>query len=212
MHLTRRRVQASSSAPRQSAPRDDSDKAYPTLVSDSELMAKVSAGCAASFVDLHDRYGDRAYRIARAVCHDDGLAQEAVQDGFLSVWNGRGNYRPQQGTVAAWLLTVVRYRAIDAARRNHKHASRRADDDQLEIGPAVDEPFETAVKRDDARRLQASLAMLPDAQAEVITLAYYGQLSHTEIAERLGLPTGTIKGRMRLGLQKLEADIKPATA
>jgi len=180
--------------------------------SDGELMAEVSAGSLESFGDLYDRYRDRAYRVARAVCHDDGSAQEAVQDGFLAVWNSRSNYRPQQGTVAGWLLTVVRYRAIDIARRNRRHASRRARDDQLDRRSAVDELFETAVRRDDAQRLQTSLAMLPDTQAEVITLAYCGQLSHTEIAAQLGLPTGTVKGRTRLGLQKLKADINKAVA
>jgi len=179
---------------------------------DSELMAKLSAGSVESFDELYGRYCDRAYRVARAVCRDDGRAQEAVQDGFLSVWNSRANYRPQQGTVAAWLLTVVRYRAIDIVRNDRKHVSRRASHDQREWPSTVEDPLETAVKHDDAQRLQASLAMLPDAQAEVVTLAYYGELSHTEIAAQLGLPTGTVKGRMRLGLQKLRADTKQVAA
>ena len=185
---------------------------HPTPLSDGELMAKVTAGSVDSFIDLYDRYCGRAHNVARAVCRDDGRAQEAVQEGFLSVWNSRANYRPQQGTVAAWLLTVVRYRAIDMARGDRRHALRRASDDQLERRSAVDEPFETAVKRDDALRLQAALATLPDAQAEVITLAYYGQLSHGEIAAHLGLPAGTVKGRMRLGLEKLRADIEQVAA
>jgi RNA polymerase sigma-70 factor, ECF subfamily len=189
-----------------------SQRAHPVPLSDGELMAKVSAGSVDSFVDLYDRYCDRAYRVARSVCRDDGCAEEAVQDGFLSVWNGRAKYSSQRGTVAAWLLTVVRYRAIDIARNNRRHAVRRERDDQLTGRSAVDDPFEAAVRRDDARRLQVSLAMLPDAQAEVITLAYYGQLSHTEIAAHLGLPAGTVKGRMRLGLQKLRAEIEQAAA
>ena len=172
-------------------------------------MSKISAGSVESFVDLYDRYCERAYRVARSVCRDDGRAQEAVQEGFLSVWNRRADYCPQQGTVAAWLLTVVRYRAIDIARSNHKHASRRAGDEQLVELCSGDDQFETAVKRDDAHRMQTSLAMLPDAQSEVITLAYYGQLSNSEIAAHLRLPAGTVKGRMRLGLQKLHAEIKP---
>jgi RNA polymerase sigma-70 factor (ECF subfamily) len=175
-------------------------------------MAKLSAGSVESFDELYGRYCDRAYRVARAVCRDDGRAQEAVQDGFLSVWNSRASYRPQQGTVAAWLLTVVRYRAIDIVRNDRKHVSRRASHDQREWPSTVEDPLETAVKHDDAQRLQASLAMLPDAQAEVVTLAYYGELSHTEIAAQLGLPTGTVKGRMRLGLQKLRADTKQVAA
>jgi RNA polymerase sigma-70 factor (ECF subfamily) len=176
-------------------------------LSDRELMAKVSAGSRDSFVDLYDRYYDRAYRVARAVCRDDDRGQEAVQDGFLAVWNSRASYSQQQGTVAAWVLTVVRYRAIDIARRNRRHASRRASQDQLELRSAEDDPFEAVARHDAGQRLRISVAMLPDAQAEVITLAYYGELSHTEIAAHLGLPTGTVKGRMRLGLQKLHADI-----
>jgi RNA polymerase sigma-70 factor, ECF subfamily len=228
MHLTRKRGLSERSTGGESDPRYDGESAFGSTpaspgtplsnrdraagLSDQELMAKVSAGGVASFVDLYDRYYQRAYRVARAVCRDDGRAQEAVQDGFLSVWNSRARYSSQQGTVAAWVLTVVRYRAIDIARRNGQHASRRASDDQLADRAAPGDPFATAAKRDDAQRLRVSLASLPDAQAEVITLAYYGQLSHAEIAGQLGLPTGTVKGRMRLGLEKLRADIEPAAS
>jgi RNA polymerase sigma-70 factor (ECF subfamily) len=182
-------------------------------LSDAELMVKVAAGSVDGFVDLHGRYYDRAYRVARTVCQDDGQAQEAVQEAFLSVWNSRASYRSQQGTVAAWLLTVVRYRAIDIARSNHRHTSRRASDTHLTQGSSEDEEtWEIVVRRDDAQRVQTSLAMLPDAQAEVITLGYHGQLTTTEIAAHLGLPVGTVKGRMRLGLEKLRADLQPVPA
>jgi RNA polymerase sigma-70 factor, ECF subfamily len=180
--------------------------------SDRELMARVTVGSEDAFAELYDRYCDRAYRVARAFCRDDGRAQEAVQEGFLSVWNSRASYRPEQGTVRAWLLTVIRFRAIDIARANIKHASQPSSEDQLEGLSSVSDPLESAIKQDDARRLLASLAMLPDAQAEVITLAFYGQLTHTEIATQLGLPPGTVKGRMRLGMQKLRADITPPVA
>jgi RNA polymerase sigma-70 factor (ECF subfamily) len=209
MHLTRERVRVDRSAGDEPEP---NHRARLSPLGDGELMARVTAGSVESFVDLYDRYYERAYGVARAVCRDDGRAQEAVQDGFLSVWNSRANYRPRHGTVAAWLLTVVRYRAIDIARSDRRHASRRASDDQLERHATVDGPFETAVKRDDAQRLQAALAILPETQSEVIALAYYGQLSHTEIAAHLGLPAGTVKGRMRLGLQKLRADIEQVAA
>jgi RNA polymerase sigma-70 factor (ECF subfamily) len=181
-------------------------------LSDGELMLDVTAGSVDGFVALHGRYYDRAYRVARAVCHDDGRAQEAVQDGFLSVWNNRASYRSHQGTVAAWLLTVVRYRAIDIARRNHRHASRRASEIQPTLGSPEEGPSEIVLKHEDARRVRTSLATLPDAQAEVITLGYYRQLTTTEIAAHLGIPVGTVKGRMRLGLEKLRADLKPVPA
>lgn len=183
----------------------------PDRLGDGEMMAKVSAGSVESFGDLYDRYCDRAYLVARTICRDEGRAQDAVQEGFLSVWNSRASYRPHHGTVSAWLLAVVKHRAIDLARADGRHLWRSADDDQLVDLPAADDVFETAATRDDAERLRASLAALPDAQAEVITLAYFGQMTHTEIAVRLGLPPGTVKGRMRLGLRKLRADIAPTS-
>lgn len=117
-----------------------------------------------------------------------------------------------KGTVAAWLLTVVRYRAIDLARRNGNHVARWVSDDRLDERPAPDDVSEKVIQRDDADRLQVSLAGLPDGQQAVITLAYYGQLSHSEIATQLDLPAGTVKGRMRLGPQKLRASIGQAAA
>ncbi len=174
-------------------------------VAESRLMTKVTAGSAEAFGALYDRYCGRAYRVAFSVCRDDGRAQDAVQEAFVSVWNSRANYHAQRGTVAAWLLTVVRNRAIDLERQHAKHATRRASDDQLRDHPASDDVSQQVINRNVADQLHASLALLPDAQQEVITLAFYGQLTHTEIATQLGLPTGTVKGRMRLGLRKLHA-------
>lgn len=180
-----------------------------TAAADRDLMSEVIAGSVEAFGEIYDRYCARAYGVARAVGLDHGRAQDAVQEGFLSVWKSRATYRTDQGTVAAWVLTVVRYRAIDIARRHSKHASERPRDDQPDLRSSAHDPVEIAIRRDDAQRLQESLAMLPETQAEVITLAYYGQLSHIEIAAQLGLPPGTVKGRMRLGLQKLREHIAP---
>jgi RNA polymerase sigma-70 factor (ECF subfamily) len=139
-------------------------------------------------------------------------AQEAVQDAFLAVWRGAGSYTAARGTVAAWLMTVVRHRAIDVDRRNGHHARHRASEDELDEMPSGDDGPGDVITRDDAARLHASLAMLSDVQQEVIILAFYGELSHSEIAARLGLPAGTVKGRMRLGLHKLRADRDAAVA
>jgi RNA polymerase sigma-70 factor (ECF subfamily) len=180
----------------------------PLTLDESQLMADVSAGSVSAFGALYDRYCSRAYRVAFSISRDDDRAHDAVQEAFLSIWNSRASYRPQRGTAAAWLLTVVRHRAIDLERRNGRHATHRATDDQLQelqAAEASDDVCEQAIHRDTADRVHAKLALLPDAQREVITLAFYGQLTHTEIAAQLGLPTGTVKGRMRLGLQKLQA-------
>jgi RNA polymerase sigma-70 factor, ECF subfamily len=179
---------------------------------DDRLMAQVQAGSAEAFGELYDRYCDRAYRVAWSICRDDARAEDAVQEAFTSIWKSRGYYLSQRGTVAAWLLTAVRYRAIDVARREHKHADRRAGEDALYTHPGPGNIAEEAVAREDARRLQDLLAQLPDAQREVITLAYYGELTHTEIATALDLSPGTVKGRMRLGLGKLRAGIEKEVA
>lgn len=161
---------------------------------------------------LYDRYAVRAHRVARSVCRDERIAEDAVQEAFLSVWRGREAYRPEIGSFATWLLAIVRNRAIDLSRRNGRHADRRADAELLDEEHAAGDVATEAVANADAPRLRALLAELPDAQQEVIVLAYFGQLSHSEIAHLLNLPAGTVKGRMRLGLRKLRADIDQAVA
>ncbi|MBA3327198.1 MAG: sigma-70 family RNA polymerase sigma factor [Solirubrobacterales bacterium] len=173
---------------------------------DNEVMASVKVGSVDALSVLYDRYCDRAYRIARSVCRDDGRAQEAVQETFISIWTTRRTYEPR-GNVAPWVLTIARHRAIDIARRNAPHAAHRASDERLHKLPAPSNVAELVAGRAEAHDLLGLLAQLPDAQREVITLAFYGQLTHTEIAEHLHLPAGTVKGRMRLGLQRLRGDI-----
>jgi RNA polymerase sigma-70 factor, ECF subfamily len=179
---------------------------------DDRLMAQVQAGSIDAFGEIYDRYFARAHRVAWSICHDKDCAEDSVQEAFLSVWNGRANYTRDRGSLAAWLLTAVRYRAIDVARRHHKHDGRRAGEHTLDTHPASGDIAEQAIARDEAHRLRHLLAQLPDAQREVITLAYFGELSHTEIATALDLAPGTVKGRMRLGLGKLRAGIEKEVA
>lgn len=184
-------------------------RSQPSAANEARLMERVQAGSVDAFEELYDHYGDRAYRVAWSICRDAGRAEDAVQEAFLSVWRSRAKYRSQHGTVAAWLLSVVRHRAIDAQRQNDRHASQRAGDEQLDDRPAGDDVAHQVVERAEVHRLYTLLARLPGAQQEVITLAFYGQLTHTEIGKQLGLPPGTVKGRMRLGLHKLRNDLSP---
>lgn len=193
-----------------SAARDTSGAA--AAPEDDRLMAQMKAGSVDAFGELYDRYCARAHRVAWSICHDEDCIEDSVQEAFTSIWNGRANYLPHRGAVAAWLLAVVRHRAIDVARRHHKHSARRAGEHTLDTHPAPWDIVEEAVAREDARGLLDLLAQLPDAQREVITLAYYGELTHTEIATALDIPTGTVKGRMRLGLHKLRAGIETRPA
>jgi RNA polymerase sigma-70 factor (ECF subfamily) len=186
--------------------------ARPAALADDRLMAQVQAGSGDAFGELYDRYCHRAYRVAWSICHDESRAEDAVQEAFTSIWKGRARYLSGRGTVAAWLLSAVHHRAIDVARRSHKHIDRRAHENALYAHRAPVDIAEEVVAREDAVRLHALLGRLPAAQREVIVLAYYSQLSHTEIATTLGLPAGTIKGRMRLGLQKLRAGLEQDAA
>ncbi len=179
---------------------------------DDELMARLQAGSSDAFEALYDRYRDRSYRVARSVCHDGGRSDDAVQEAFISIWRRGDTYRAQQGTVAAWLLAVVRNRAIDIVRRHDRHAARRADDNLLDDHPAPDDVAAQVAARADAGLLQPLIAQIPVTQREVIMLAFYGGLSHTEIAAHLELPPGTVKGRMRLGMSKLRDELNRTEA
>jgi len=179
-------------------------------LSDAEVMEEIIAGSAGAFEELYDRYSARAFRIARSVCRDYGAAEDAVQEAFVSIFKNRANYQSQRGTVAAWVLMVALSRAIDVSRVRAKHATRRASDDSLAALPEPADVMEQAGARIDATRVRTALAALPEEQREAITLAYYGALTHTDIAERLDIPFGTVKGRIRLGLNKLRLDFAPA--
>ena len=171
---------------------------------DDELMERSQSDDVEAFEQLYDRYGALAYRVARSVCRDQHRAEEAVQDGFLSIWRSRSNYNPDRGTFKSWSVSVVRHRAIDLNRREAvSHRNALADANRAATLPPSGSAEDHALARSNADAIRASLDRLPDAQAEVITLAFYGQLTHTEIAQQLSLREGTVKGRMRLGLEKL---------
>lgn len=178
----------------------------PALADDDQLMASVKNGSIDALGVLYDRYCDRAYRVARSICRDHGRAQEAVQETFISIWRSRYGYQ-ERGSVEPWVMSVTRHRAIDVARRNDPHSSHRASDRSLDTLAAPNTVAEHVQRRIQARSLQDQLAKLPDAQREVIVLAFYGELTHAQIAAHLDLPAGTVKGRMRLGLQRLRGDI-----
>jgi RNA polymerase sigma-70 factor, ECF subfamily len=181
------------------------------VVDDDLVMERVKAGSAVAFGVLYDRYCHRAYRIAWSVCHDDGRAEDAVQETFISIWRTRTTYE-DHGKVASWVLTVARHRAIDIARHDTWLAAHRTSDDGLHLVHDPHGVAEQVLAGAEARDLLRLLVRLPTEQREVIALAFYGQLTHSEIAARLHLPLGTVKGRLRLGLNRLRADIRPGDA
>jgi RNA polymerase sigma-70 factor, ECF subfamily len=161
-----------------------------------------------AFAELYGRHAGNARRIAGGICGDGGGAEEAVQDGFFSIWKSRAEYRPQRGRFEAWSMRIVRNRAIDSFRVAQSRPGlpglmeTLAGEDPTPID-AVCLPLDIVIAHCERRRLFEALRRLPNRQAEVILLSFYGDLSLSQIAIRLEVPTGTVKGRMRLGLEKL---------
>lgn len=172
--------------------------------SDDALMVRVQADDTAAFGILFDRHYAHALAIAGSVCWDQGRAEDAVQEGFLTAWRSRASYRPARGSFRSWSMTMIHHRAIDSVRAEAATTRPRlANVERLNVVAAPGSVQQEAIDKSQGEALRASLGDLPDAQAEVIALAFYGGLTHSEIATRLDLPHGTVKGRMRLGLDKL---------
>jgi len=181
-------------------------------LADERLMALAATGSTDALATLYDRFARRAYGMALTICRDEAHAEDAVQEAFLSIWRNSASYEPQRGTVAAWLLTVVRYRALDMVRHVGARRAERSGDEAIGELAARGDVVEETLERDDAARVRELLARLPDAQREVVTLAFFGQLSHIEIAAVIDVPIGTVKSRIRLGLGKLHAGLDPVLA
>ncbi|HEY2767662.1 MAG TPA: sigma-70 family RNA polymerase sigma factor [Solirubrobacteraceae bacterium] len=174
---------------------------------DAALMREVQAGSRVALGELYVRFAPLAYRTAIAVCRDRDCAQDAVQDAFVSIWLSRSTYRSERGAVAPWAMSIVRHRAIHLARRRAAGRELTLAPPRLEEQAAEDDVPSDFASRVEAERLRLLLAELPPAQQQVIQLAFFSDLTHREIASRLDLPPGTVKGRMRLGLTKLRAGL-----
>ena len=173
-------------------------------LSDEALVALVARGDEGALGELYDRIGRIAYGLALRVLRDERLAEDAVQEGFLAVWRNAAAFRAERGKASSWVLTLVHRRAVDTVRREER---RRAEPLNEETAGAMRDPAasteEAAWLRFERERVQDALRKLPDLQREAIELAYYGGFSQSELAERLGVPLGTIKSRMFAGLARL---------
>ena len=183
-------------------------------LSDQELMRLVQrADDQEAFACLYDRYAPRAFRVARSVCASSAQAEDAVQEGFLSIWRGRARFDTNRAdSFGAWSMTIVRYAAIDALRYEKADKRPRLTAEQSQpVDGGSQSPEAQAIVCQEADAIRAKLARLPEKQAEVIQLGFYGELSHSEIAKQLDLPPGTVKGRMRLGLERLRKNVDRET-
>jgi RNA polymerase sigma-70 factor (ECF subfamily) len=176
---------------------------------DRALLGRIVRQEEAALAALYDRHARVLYALALRIVGDRELAQEVLQDTFLRCWNGAERYDPDRGHVVAWLVGVVRHRAIDLLRSRPHRARLR------ERGP-LPAPDRLAGSREDAadavalrHTMTTALAALAPAQRQAIELAYYDGLTQTEIARVQGEPLGTVKSRMRSGLERLRAALGP---
>lgn len=170
-----------------------------SLDDDDDLMRRVQRDEPGAFEALYAHHRARALRAARLV--NPTRAEDAVQEGFISVWRDRRRYRPG-GSVGGWIAQIVRRRALDLTRAEARAAPATYDSSATPTAQPGSMEDDYIASR-DAELLRAALLALPGRQREAIVLAYFGGLSHSQIAGRLSLPDGTVKGRIRLGLQKL---------
>ena len=181
-------------------------------LSDEDLMAVVDRKDPDAFEALYDRHGGAAFSLAYRILGDRTSAEDATQEAFLSIWRSNARFDRARGSVRSWVLSVVRNRAIDSLRRGGVNAPKLDHDDDAALA-AREAPERTdvaAIRNETATELRGAIDALPNEQSQVIELAYFGGFSHSEIAEIINQPLGTVKGRMRLGLEKIRAEIAEA--
>ena len=177
-------------------------------IADREMIERIGRGDQSAFSALYDRLSRPLYSLALRMLGDAGDAQDALQDVFLQIWSRAATYNPEQSTVFSWTVLLTRSRVIDrlrARKRRLRVVDSATGDEDADVADAstMESGADTADKNDEAARVRSVLNNLPSEQREAIELAFFGDLTHHEIAARLGEPLGTIKARIRRGLLKL---------
>jgi RNA polymerase sigma-70 factor (ECF subfamily) len=179
------------------------------FVEDADLLERIAGGDQRALELLYERFGGGMYAVALRVSRSERLAQEAVQDAFLAVWQNPTSFDPERGSPGPWLFTLARYKAIDAVRREAA-AKRQTHEVDLELYEAPDDVHAEVWRSVQHERLAQAIARLPDDQRRAVSLAFIEGLTHVEVAAREGVPLGTAKTRIRTALLRLRAQMEPA--
>lgn len=175
---------------------------------DRALVARVTEGDGGALEALYGRYGRACYGLARRILVDEQLAQDAVQEVFLTVWRDASKFDATRGGFSTWLLTMTHHKSVDSVRREENLRKRRTTDDALEYeesdAPQVDDAVWSLLRRERVREV---LATLPDPQREALTLAYFGGYTQREIAGLTETPLGTVKTRMLAGMRRMKESL-----
>ncbi|TMB72558.1 MAG: sigma-70 family RNA polymerase sigma factor [Chloroflexi bacterium] len=169
---------------------------------DSQMAAQLKRGESTAIESLYDRYGRLAFGLAFRILNERGAAEDVVQDAFVSVWRNAAGFDARRGSLRNWLLSIVRNRAIDRLRGS---ARVRSEIDLADAGQRAEVPdvWEAVALDLERKQIQEGFRELPDPQRQTLELAYFGGYTHVEIASRMQVPLGTVKSRMRIGLEKM---------
>jgi RNA polymerase sigma-70 factor (ECF subfamily) len=183
-------------------------------LADEELMPWIAEKDPEAFEVFYDRHGGASYSLAYRILGDRNSAEDCIQEAFISIWRSGARFDKARGSVRSWTLSIVRNRAIDSLRSKAGKAPKLTFDDDaiLESRPAEEMTDDEAMRRETAGEVRGALAQLPAEQSKVIELAYFGGFSQSEIAGMLNVPLGTVKGRMRLGLEKIRGELAEGLA
>jgi len=183
-------------------------------LADEELMPLIGEKDPEAFEVFYDRHGGVAYSLAYRIVGEKAAAEDVTQEAFISIWKSGARFDRARGSVRSWMLSIVRNRAIDALRSRAGKAPKLSFDDDaiLEQRPSEELTDAEAMRRETATELRGALGELPGEQSKVIELAYFGGFSQSEISRMLGVPLGTVKGRMRLGLEKIRGELAEGLA
>ena len=182
---------------------------------DQELLQRIARGDEAALRELFTTYGPHAKALAQRVVASPALAEEVVQEVFLAVWRNAGDYRPELGSVRAWLFAAVHNRAVDSVRREESFR-RRAQDEAVLIPDAGEPDVADVVAESDElgpgrKQMRAALAQLPEEQRAVLELMYFGGRTQSAISRETGIPLGTVKSRTLLGMRRLRKELEGMT-
>ena len=167
---------------------------------DAAAVARVAGGDATALKELYDRYGRVVYSFAYRITSDATLSEECVQDVFVALWRRAADFDPKRAKLTTWLFVVARNRAIELGRQKARRPELR---ETLEPLGSAPDPADMVAVADESQRVAEAMSELPEDQLAVLRLAYFDGRSHSEIAEVIGIPLGTVKGRMRLALERL---------
>ncbi len=173
------------------------------MLADEDLISLVESADAEAFATLYDRHSRAAFSLAHRMMGERQASEDLAQDAFLKVWRGASSYRAERGSVRTWILSIVHNRGIDQIR---SQTSRRRAQEKIEASAPRSQPseaFAETLRNSQRDQIREALDSLPPEQLKALELAYFSGYTHVEISDLLGLPLGTVKGRMRLGLKKV---------